>query len=245
MGGQPAAAASAATMPNASGKIDGTTTASASGIRWTRWRCSSCPVNSVRWRRELLEPLAVVAEADDDRLRVEPVHCLEQQVDALVVEELPEVENVGLVPCQEALEPGGVALVRQPLVRVARVGWVAATLVEQVAQRLVAGLRDELLDVDAGRHLADALDRPDHLLQHLPDVVGADEDGFGGRQRCARRLGEIAAPADRVLELGAVRLDRERARRSAAPTAPPGSTWLQKTRSAGRCSKSAAAFAVT
>ena len=44
-GGQPAAAASAATMPNASGKIEGTTHASASASRWTRCRCSSAPVN--------------------------------------------------------------------------------------------------------------------------------------------------------------------------------------------------------
>ena len=38
----------AATMPNASGKIDGTTVTSASGSRWRRWRCSSGPVKSVR-----------------------------------------------------------------------------------------------------------------------------------------------------------------------------------------------------
>ena len=41
--GSRTAAASAATIPNASGKIDGTTVTSASGIRWTRWRCSSGP----------------------------------------------------------------------------------------------------------------------------------------------------------------------------------------------------------
>ena len=116
---------------------------------------------------------------------------------------------MGLSPVEEALEPCGVALVRQPLVRVPRIGRVAATLVEQVAQRLVAGLREELLHVHPGWHLPDALDRADHVLQHLPDMVGADEDGFGRCQGSACRLGEIAAPADRVLELGAVRLDRE------------------------------------
>ena len=47
-GGEPAAPASAATMPNASGKIDGTTVTSASGRRCARCRCSSGPVNSVR-----------------------------------------------------------------------------------------------------------------------------------------------------------------------------------------------------
>ena len=43
----PPAAASAATMPNASGKIDGTTVTSVSGTRLTRWRCSNGPVKSV------------------------------------------------------------------------------------------------------------------------------------------------------------------------------------------------------
>ncbi len=47
-GGQPADAASAATIPNASGKIDGTTQASASASRWTRCRCSSGPVKRTR-----------------------------------------------------------------------------------------------------------------------------------------------------------------------------------------------------
>ena len=46
--GAPVAAASAATIPNASGKIDGTTLSSASGSRCTRCRCSSGPEKSVR-----------------------------------------------------------------------------------------------------------------------------------------------------------------------------------------------------
>ena len=44
-GGEPHAAASAATMPNTSGKTDGTTLTSASGHRCARWRCCSGPVN--------------------------------------------------------------------------------------------------------------------------------------------------------------------------------------------------------
>src|SRR5262249_24915638 len=47
-GGQPAAAASAATMPNASGNVDGTTHTSARFKRWRRWRCSSGPVKRTR-----------------------------------------------------------------------------------------------------------------------------------------------------------------------------------------------------
>ena len=47
-GGDPPAAASAATMPKASGKIDGDDGDVGERIRWTRWRCSSGPVKSVR-----------------------------------------------------------------------------------------------------------------------------------------------------------------------------------------------------
>ena len=46
-GGTPADAASAATIPNASGKIEGTAATSQSGSRWARCRCSSGPVKSV------------------------------------------------------------------------------------------------------------------------------------------------------------------------------------------------------
>ena len=71
-GGTPAAAASAATIPKASGKIDGTTATSQSGSRCTRWRCSSAPVKSVPGGAQRLELVAVVAEADDQRARIEP-----------------------------------------------------------------------------------------------------------------------------------------------------------------------------
>ena len=47
-GSEPAAAASAATIPNASGKIDGTAVTWVSGISFVRCRCSSGPVKSVR-----------------------------------------------------------------------------------------------------------------------------------------------------------------------------------------------------
>src|SRR5581483_469190 len=82
-------------------------------------------------RRERLEPRAVVAEADDERPRVEPAHRLEQQVDALVVEELPEVEDDRLVVREEPLELARVALVREPLVAVVRVRGILPALVEQ------------------------------------------------------------------------------------------------------------------
>ena len=68
-----------------------------------------------------LERLAVVAEADDHGAGVDLLQRLEQDVDALVVEELPEVDDRRLVAGEERGEPLGVALVRQPLVRVAGV----------------------------------------------------------------------------------------------------------------------------
>ena len=106
-----AAAASAATMPNASGKIEGTTVTSVSGISAARWRCSSGPVKSARSGGEPLELGAVVAEADDHGPRVDLAERLEQDVDALVAEELPEVEDRRLVGGEERLEPLGVPLV--------------------------------------------------------------------------------------------------------------------------------------
>ena len=99
-------------MPNASGKIDGTTVASASASRWTRCRCSSGPVKSVCGPRELLELLAVVAEADDHRAGIELAQRLEQNVDALVVEQLPEVDDGRFVAGEELGEALGVPLVR-------------------------------------------------------------------------------------------------------------------------------------
>ena len=89
-------------------------------------------------RRERLESRAVVAEADDDSPSVETVERFEQEVDALVVEQLAEVENSGPVAGEEPLEPGGVALVGEPLVRVTGIWRIAATLVEQSLERLLA-----------------------------------------------------------------------------------------------------------
>ena len=99
-------------MPNASGKIDGTTVASASASRWTRCRCSSGPVKSACGPAEALELLAVVAEADDHRARVHVAQRLEQNVDALVVEQLPEVDDGRLVAGEERRQALGVPFVR-------------------------------------------------------------------------------------------------------------------------------------
>jgi hypothetical protein len=60
----------------------------------------------------LLQRLPVVAEADDHGARVHLLQGLEQDVDALVVEQLSEVDDRRLVSGEEGGQALGVALVR-------------------------------------------------------------------------------------------------------------------------------------
>jgi hypothetical protein len=153
-----------------------------------------------------LERLAVVAEADDHRARIHALERFEQNVDALVVEELAEVHDRVLVAIEERRQALGVALVREPLVRVSRVRAVAAALVEQLGESLVAWLRPPLVDVDAGRNLVHPVDMPDDVLEHLADVCRADEDRLRSSERLPPPRLQPGPPAHRVLELRAVRL---------------------------------------
>src|SRR4051812_21413120 len=107
-------------------------------------------------RPERLQLRAVVAEADDHGLHFEIVERLEQKLDALVVDELPEVDDARLRPREELGKALGVPVVRQALVRVVRVRWIASRLVEQLRERLVARDRPKRVDVDAGRNLGHA-----------------------------------------------------------------------------------------
>ena len=157
-----------------------------------------------------LELAAIVAEPDDDRARVEPVERLEQQLDALVLDQLPEVHDGRLVACEEGPEALRVPLVGQPFGPVPWIGRVGAGLGEQVGERLVAATRAERVDVDAGRHLVDALDRARHLLDDAADVGRADVDRLRGCEAVPPPPLELGPAAHRVLELGAVRLDPER-----------------------------------
>ena len=136
--------------------------------------------------REALQLLAVVPEPDDQHPGVEIAHSLEEHVDALVQEQLAEVEDRRPIALEERCEPFGIALVRATLVGVPGVGRVEPCLGEQIAQRRVARLRCELLDVDPRRHLVHAVDVADDLLQHRADVLRADEHG--------RRVGERLPP---------------------------------------------------
>ena len=167
-------------------------------------------------------------------------------MDALVAEELPEVDDGRLVAGEERREP----LARSPRRGAARSrcpdsAGRAAPRRRARRSAVVARLRPPLVDVDAGRNLVHAVDVAAHLLDDLADVRRADE----------RRPSRARAPLSPTPRARAGRASSTRApsrapsRRSGAPvarpTAPPRSTWLQRTRSAGSCSRTAAAFAST
>ena len=73
-------------------------------------------------RRSSLQLGPVVAEADDHRARVDLPQRVQQHVDALVVEQLAEVDDGRLVAGEELGEAAGVAFVRRALLGVAGVG---------------------------------------------------------------------------------------------------------------------------
>ena len=87
-------------------------------------------------------------------------------------------------------------------------GGIALGLGDERRERLLAGLRAPLVDVDAGRHLVHALDVAAHVLEHLADVRRADEHGRRALEHLSPPRLELRPPAHRVLELRAVRLDR-------------------------------------
>ena len=196
-------------------------------------------------RRMRLELAPVVAEADDHRPRVELAQRLEQHVDALVVEELPEVDDRRLGPREERAEP----LARCPRPAAARPRCRGsadrAGLLEQRRRAPRPRARAPLLDVDAGRHLVHAVDVAAHLLEHLADVRRADEHGLRSRERLGPSALELGSAAHRVLELRAVRLDGVRRAGSRGP--PPrraGRGCRRRGRPAG-ARATAAAFAST
>src|SRR4051794_16593342 len=161
-------------------------------------------------RSPRLELLAEVAEADDDGARGEPGDRLEQHLDALVLDQLPEVEDRRPPPVRE--EPGEapeIALVRKPLLAVARIRRIVTRFLEERGERLHPRLGTELVHVDARRHDLDPIEMADDLLEHLADVLGACVDDLRPGERLGTPAGEIGPPAHRVLELRPVRLDAE------------------------------------
>src|SRR5216683_5605838 len=93
-----------------------------------------------------LERLAVIAEADDHRPRVESSHGLEQHLYALVLDQLAEVDDCRLGVSEEPREASRIARIGMPL---ARVGLIAARFLQERRQRVHPRLRLELVDVDA------------------------------------------------------------------------------------------------
>ncbi len=100
--------------------------------------------------RECLELLAIVAEADDHGTGVEPLESLEQDVNALVQQELPEVDHRRPLAREERGESLGVALIRKTLVRAPGIRRIAPRLLEQRGERLRPRPRPPLLDVHSG-----------------------------------------------------------------------------------------------
>src|SRR4029077_14662732 len=109
-------------------------------------------------RRERLELPAGVAEADEQGPRVKAGERVDQNLDALVLDQLSEVDDGRLLEGEEALKAVGVPLVGQPFLEVARVRRIGARFLEQRGQRFLALFRPELGDIDAGRHDLDSVD---------------------------------------------------------------------------------------
>src|SRR6266511_5112753 len=167
-----------------------------------------------------LELGPVIPEADDDCARLYLLERLEEDVDALVTEQLAEVEDGRVRPCEEGLDPFGVPLVGKTLLSVARVRRIGAALGDQELERLGARARQEPLDVDSRRDDVDAVDVADDVLENLPDVLRADEDRLRAGEGLSPPRRELLVSAQRVLELRPVGLDRiQRACRSGDRTA--------------------------
>ena len=207
-GGEPAAAASAATIPNASGKIDGTTVASASGSRCTRCRCSSGPVKSVAGGAAASSTAAIRPEADDDQTRIDVLHRLEQHLHALLLDQLPEIddERAGL---WRGRRRAGRALPSSGRRSSPPFGGSVARLGQQVCERNVSVPQPNLSTSTPG---GTSMTRPtssDDISSTSRMCCEPTNVDFRVGERGSRPLAELGTPAHRVLELGAVRLDAE------------------------------------
>src|SRR6476469_9249746 len=149
-------------------------------------------------RSERLEPLAEVAEADDDRAHVEAGDRLEQHLDALVLDQLPEVDDGRALVGEEAGEARGIALVGEPLLSVAGIRRIGSRLLEQRRERLLARLEPELVHVDARRHDLDSIDMAADFVEGRADVLRARVDDLRTGERLRSPAREIGTAAHRV-----------------------------------------------
>ena len=196
-------------------------------------------------RRRSFQLLTVVAEADDDRTGIDLTERVQQDVDALVVDELAEEDDRRLVAGEELREALRIPAVGMTLVRVPRVRRIGPRLGEQFLQRLLARRGAKLVDVHARRHLVDAFDLTDDVLEHLADMGRSDVDGFRSRE---------ASPSAQVVRSSLPRIEYSSSEPCAlttngtplaTPTGAPSSTWFANTRSAGMCAHNAVAFRAT
>ena len=157
-----------------------------------------------------LERRPLGPEADDDEAGLHTCERIDQDVNALLLDQLPEVDDDRWVGREETLESRGIALVGQPLLPVPGVRQVASRLVDQSVGRGLARLWRPLVDIDAGRDLEDVLGVSTDLGEDGADVLGPDERGPGTRERLRPPRRQLRVAAHGVLELRSVRLDRER-----------------------------------
>ena len=144
------------------GRSDGTTATSQSGSRWTRCRCSSAPVKSVPGgasasssrgsRRSRRSRRALASRAAPRAAR-----------GRLCSRSASRSRRRSAARRRRTREARGVVCVRMALVAVRR---VAARLLDERRERRRHGARARIVDVDAGRHLVDAVDVSDHVLEH-------------------------------------------------------------------------------
>ena len=218
--------------------------ASASASRWTRWRCSSGPVKSVRGPAARLECLPVVAEADDHRARIDVAQRLQQDVDALVVEELPEVDDRRLLVLRER-PPAARRCPRPGAARSALPGFGGSRRASSSSPASASA---------RGRGRQSSTSTPggtSWTRSTWPTTSCSTSRMCAEPTKTASACSSASLPHAPSASLPRIEYSSSdpcalTANRAplAAPTGPPSRTWFAKTRSAGRCSRSAAAFAL-
>src|SRR5438552_7030245 len=134
-------------------------------------------------RSERLELRAEVAETHDDRASLEGGDRLEQDVDSLVLDELPEVDDCGPLVGEEAGEARRVPRVGKALLAVLGIQRIRPRLLDERSERLLARLGPKLVHVNTRRNDLNAIEGADDLLEHIADVLGAGVDDLGAGER--------------------------------------------------------------
>ena len=135
-------------------------------------------------------------------------HRLEQHLHALLLDQLPEVNDERPEPVEKAAArrcalPSSGRRSSPPF------GGSLRGLCEQVLERCVTVLQNEPVDVHPGRNVEHAVSVANHVCEHFANVLGADVGRVRARKSFPRPLAELGAPSHRVLELGAVCLHAE------------------------------------